>query len=154
MARKKNREPERDQAPVAAPEAEAQTPAKDEKQDVSKTDAVKQALTKLGNRAKPKAIQAYVKDTFGLEMSASYVSNIKSTLGKKKGKGKRGRPKKAAPMNGKPTVAEVREPRVKPAARKGMGLADIALDDIQTVKDLAKRLGIKSLKALVDLVAK
>ncbi len=152
MARKKKQEPAEQQVPLAAPEAEVQTPAKVEKNGVSKTDAVKQALATLGKKAKPKEIQTYIKDTFGLEMSTGYVSNLKTTLGKK-GKGKRGSPRKAAPLNGKP-AAKKAKPKAKAGVPKSMGTAGIALEDIQTVKDLLGRLGAKSLQNLISLVEK
>lgn len=50
------------------------------KKDVSKVNAVRQALSKLGNDATPTEIQGFVKKTHGLDMTAAHVSNCKSTI--------------------------------------------------------------------------
>src|SRR5579884_2175963 len=55
---------------------------------MSKTDAVRQALSKLGKKATPTAIHDHVLNEFGIEIGLGHISNIKSTLKSKKGKRK------------------------------------------------------------------
>ena len=61
---------------------------------ITKTEAVKEALEKLGADAKPKAVVEHVKQEHGLDISSQLVSNYKATKGKKVGK--RGRPRKVS----------------------------------------------------------
>ncbi len=113
-------------------------PAEARKESVSKTDAVKQALAKLGKKAKPAAIHDFVASEFGLEIGLGHISNIKSTL------------KKTRKRTAKPEpVAAVTHANGKPARETGVSLADI-----EATKQLAERVGVKQLHALIDLVAK
>src|SRR3954453_21014814 len=55
---------------------------------ISKGEAVRRALAELGQDAKPAAIQPYVKDKFGLDMTPEHITTCKGTILKQGGKGK------------------------------------------------------------------
>jgi hypothetical protein len=138
------------QAAVAAPEAKAGTTAKGRGKNLSKTDAVRRALAKLGKKAMPKAIHDFVLTEFGMDINLSHVSNIKSTLKSNKGKAK-----KAMVHDGTPT-AHAEKTEVKAVAHAGNGMKGVGIDlsDLQAVKALAQRIGTGNLHALIDLLAK
>jgi hypothetical protein len=52
----------------------------------NKAEAIRRALAKLGNKAKPAEIQGFIKTNFGIEMNTPLISVYKSKLVKKKGK--------------------------------------------------------------------
>ena len=108
--------------------------------DISKVDAVRKALEELGKKAKPGAIQEYVKEKFGLEMSMSHVSNCKTVLRKKR------RKKNAAEPAPDTAVAPV---KTAPARASG---AAVSLTDIAAVKDLVGRVGEENLKSLIGVL--
>jgi hypothetical protein len=109
---------------------------------LTKMDAVKQAQAKLGKKAMPLAIQKFVKDELGVEISTAVVSAYKKVIAKKA----RAKPKaKPAPV----AAAAARE--TAPAAAKPGG---IPLKDILTVKELVGRLGAGSLHTLIDAFAR
>jgi hypothetical protein len=111
--------------------------------EVSKMDAVRSALETQGKRAKPKAIVAFVKDRYGMDLSLNLVNNYKHHLVKKGvGKGRRGRRPKA----------EQAATASTPAAKRGNGGA-ISLRDIDAVKQLTDRVGAESLHSLIDMLA-
>jgi hypothetical protein len=108
----------------------------------TKREAVERALASLGRDAKPKRIQVFVKERFGIDMSPDHISNYKSDIRRRKGKkrkGKGGRPA-AAP------TAPAAGPRTAPGA--------IPLADIDLAKGLVERLGAKRLHALIDVLAR
>jgi hypothetical protein len=94
---------------------------------LSKTDALQQVLDKLGLQAKPSQVRNFVKKQFGLEISLSHVSNIRSGLTR----------------------------RVPAASRNGQARGEngISLEDILAVKSLVQRIGAENLHALVNLVS-
>ena len=53
----------------------------------TKKDAVRRALTELGNNAMPVAIQGWIKDNLGIEMTAGHVSTTKGEILRKAGRG-------------------------------------------------------------------
>ena len=73
---------------------------KKSKDGISKMEAVRQAIAKLGKEAKPPEILTFVKENFGVVMSYDMASNYKGTAIKQMGGKKRGR--KPGP---KPAVA-------------------------------------------------
>jgi hypothetical protein len=64
-------------------------PKKTTEGEVSKLDAVRRALTDLGNDAKPKQIGEFAKSTFGLDISGSLINNYKHFLLKGDGRQRR-----------------------------------------------------------------
>ena len=81
---------------------------------LTKIEAVRQALAKLGKNAKPLELQGYIKKEFGIEMTADHVSTSKGDiLRKKAAKGKskskaKAAPKAAAPVRGEACCSEAR----------------------------------------------
>lgn len=111
------------------------------KESITKTEAVRQAFTKLGQGASADTVIPFVKETFGHALSRSHFFNIKTTLSKKEKR--RGRPKKIQTETTAPTTSAA--PKVRLA---------INLADIQTIKHLAERYGPQSIHSLIELVGK
>ena len=119
---------------------------------MSKMEAVRQAISKLGADAGRTQIQSFVKEKFGIEMSADHISNYKGEILKKAAGGAKPATKKPlAPTRGASIVAAT-----KPAGStsNAKAAAGIGLQDIQAVKDLVGRVGPEHLKGLVDILAK
>jgi hypothetical protein len=162
-------------APAAAPAPSAAAPAK--ANGVTKIEAVRRALDKLGVGAKPGAILEYVKKTFGVDMTRDHAKTCKGKiLRERKGKAKPA-PKptapaaavtKAAAPKPKPKAKPKKKTKAKPAPKKPAPKAaaprpaaavrsngtTIHLPDIEAVKGLLGRVGAAQLKGLVDLLAK
>jgi hypothetical protein len=110
---------------------------------ITKIEAVRRALSKLGKDASRPDIQKFVKDNYGHQMTLDHISNCKGELRKRKG------PAKTAvahhPAAAKP---ETKKPTTRPQAH------GISLTDIETVKGLVGRVGANSLKKLIDVMAR
>jgi hypothetical protein len=123
---------------------------------LTKREGVRRALADLGKDAKPLRIKDYVKDKFGIDISASVVSFYKKDLKKRKkgaSKAKAAPAKtspKAAPKTAVKKATAKLQKRTAPAARAN----GIGLDDVRTVKALVGRVGADNLRKLIDLVAK
>jgi hypothetical protein len=104
----------------------------------NKTEAVRRALAKLGNKAMPAEIQEFIKTNFGVEMTTQVISVYKSKLVKKKGKPGR-KPKEAGAVG---------EAAPKPAAHGG-----VSFKDMRTVKEISNRLGPARMREFVALMA-
>jgi hypothetical protein len=119
----------------------------------TKMDAVKRALAKLGRKAKPTQIRAWVKAQFGMDLSNDLISTYKGEiLHKKGGKGKK---KPAAKQEQEKTTskpAPVAKEALRPAA--GKATAAISLDDLRVVKGLLARVGADGLKGAIDLLSR
>jgi hypothetical protein len=107
---------------------------------VSKTEAVKRALDRLGPDAKPLDIQEHIKKRFGLVLPTSLISNYKFTLAKREGGQSRLIPR---------AKAETPEP-----AATGGSAAEITLEDIRAVKALADKIGAEKVRALAQVLGK
>jgi hypothetical protein len=117
--------------------------AKKSKDGISKMEAVRQAIAKLGKEAKPPEILSFVKENYGVVMSYDMASNYKGTAIKQMGGKKRGR--KPGP---KPAVAAA-----VPTAN-GHVSGGISLEDITAVKALADRLGAEKVWQLAKVLAR
>jgi len=117
---------------------------KKSKDGISKMEAVRQAIAKLGKDAKPPEILSFVKENFGVEMSYDMASTYKSTALKEK-KGKKRGPKPGP----KPAVAAAAVPTAN-----GHANGSISLEDITAVKSLADRLGADKVWQLAKVLAK
>ena len=106
---------------------------------ITKTEAVKRSLAKLGKGAMPKALQADVKKRFGLDVTPDYAGKIKTEV-----LGKGGGTKKAT------EPAPHQSPQV---ARNGKA-PSVLLADILTIKDLVQRVGAKHLRTLIDAMSR
>jgi hypothetical protein len=104
----------------------------------NKTEAVRRALAKLGNKAMPTAIRGFIKTNFGVEMTAQAISVYKYKLVKEKGK--LGRKPKEDGWNG--------EPAPKPSMHEA-----VTFKDMRTVKEIRNRLGPARMRELVALMA-
>src|SRR5262245_3546852 len=110
---------------------------------MSKQEAVRRALEAMGKDAKPSAMQPFIKEKFGIDMTTDHISTAKGEiLRRKKGK------KEPGP---KPQAAQPARAAPKPAGKAANG---ISLQDIQAVQGLVGRLGANQLKGLIDLLAR
>jgi hypothetical protein len=110
---------------------------------ITKIEAVKQALSKLGKDASRPDIQKFVKDNYGHQMTLDHISNCKGEIQKKKGHLKGAVTKHVATPKSEP-----KKPTTRPQAH------GISLTDIETVKNLVERVGANSLKKLIDVMAR
>jgi hypothetical protein len=150
MAEKKN-------TPAADPTTPSNGGAGKPQAGLTKMEAVRQALAQLGRDAKPRVIQPYVKERFGVEMTTDHISTYKKEIARKAAKGK-AKPRVTAKEKPGPVAAAApRETAPKPpAATKPTvgGKSGIPLGDILTVKELVGRLGAGPLHTLIDAFAR
>lgn len=123
--------------------------AKDSK--ISKKEAVRRTLEKVGKDVKVGDALAHVKSEFGLEISPAHFFNIKSTL---KGGGRRGRKRGRPGRPRKDAAAATAAAPVAATPRSNGVVGSIGLGDIQTVKALADRYGSENLHQLIKVIAK
>jgi hypothetical protein len=114
---------------------------------VSKMEAVRLALAE--GKSSPKDGAAYIKATFGIDMSPNFFSSYKSKLGlgagkRRKKRGRKAKAKAVAPLE----VAVAAAPRPKAPPRD----TAITLDVIRQVKELVDRHGAETLKKVVGLL--
>jgi hypothetical protein len=112
---------------------------------ISKQEAVRRALSKLGKKAKPKAIQAWIKDHLHLDMTTDHISTTKSQLLKAQKKSASSKPAASAAP---PASVVAALPEVKPASEKG-----VAMEDILTLKELLQRVGAGPLRTLIAVLS-
>jgi hypothetical protein len=110
---------------------------------ITKIEAVRQALGKLGKDASRPEIQKFIKNNFRLDITPDHISNCKAELRKRKGPAKKAVSQQPA--------AQKHEPK-KPAS--GPKADGISLTDIDTVKDLVERVGAGSLRKLIDVMSR
>src|SRR5689334_20999925 len=104
----------------------------------NKAEAIRRALAKLGNEAKPLDIQDFIKRNFDVEMTTNAISVYKYKLVKNKGK-----------LGRKPrVVGATAEPAPKPAMHEA-----VSFKDMRTVKEIRNRLGPARMRELVALMA-
>lgn len=111
---------------------------------ISKMEAVRRALAD-GKDTAGTALP-FIKEQFGLEMTANHFNTYKSTIKGAKGK-KRGRKPGRKSMDAAVVVTAVTE--VAPVIQRH---GTIGLGDIQQLKDLVSRYGEGTIKQLVELV--
>jgi hypothetical protein len=108
---------------------------------LNKMECVRQALAELGDGAKGKDIQGFLKGRFGLDMGSNMISAYRSSI-LKKAAGQSG----LIPRQGNGAATTVR--KAEPA--KG----GISLEDLRAIKELADRLGVEQVRALAGLFAR
>ena len=113
---------------------------------ITKMEAVRRALKKMGREAKPADMQPYIKDTFGIEMTTDHISTYKGTILNKQAKKPAAAVTQAAPAR-KTQAPAPRTPAPTEAADS------ILLDDVLTVKALLDRVGADRLRKLIDGLA-
>jgi hypothetical protein len=138
-----------DKSTPAAPTGPAKAP--------NKMEAVRLALTALGNDAKPGDIVDYVQKTFNITMTKDHVSANKGKItaqsgGKKKGKRRGKRKAKAKAVRAAAPAAA--PPAATAARRAAEDTSGIALDDIETIKTVLGRVAAADLKKLIDVMAR
>ena len=116
----------------------------------NKMDAVRRAMGTLGRNAKPAAIRDHAKNQFGMDLSADLISTYKGEINrKKKGKSK----KKGAKKSQAPTAAAAPAKQAPRSPARSAGAA-ISLEDMRLVKDLVARVGVDSLKGVIELLSR
>jgi hypothetical protein len=112
---------------------------------ITKTDAVRQALSTLGKDASRADIQKFVKDKHGYQMTPDQISTYKWEIQRKKG-----HTKKAVAVQPAAKKPEPKSPTPAPAPKSN----GISLEDIETVKDLVERVGADTLRQLIGVLAR
>jgi hypothetical protein len=115
---------------------------------ISKMDAVRQALRQLGGDAKPVQIHGFIKDKFGIEMTLDHISNYKSDIRKKRGKGKKAGHKPAA------TAAAPKATAPKAAGGNGRRRANLSVQEVDTLRRLLREVDPGSLKGMIDVLSR
>jgi hypothetical protein len=148
--------------PEAQPAAAAPAPARGTKnggqaavkpqpvegEKITKKEAVRRALAALGKKAKPTAIQGWIKDTLHIDMTTAHISTTKGDLLRKAKKPPAKKPVASPQPRGQAAPAP---PRVKAANGKG---STVEMADILKLKDLVRRVGAAHLRTLIDLMSK
>jgi hypothetical protein len=121
-------------------------------EQITKMEAVRRALDHFGRDAKPAQMKGWIKDNFGVEMTADHISTAKGDILRKKkaGKGtgaKRPAAQGAAAREGAGDQKVVVPQKPAPVGGKEAG---IPLDDILYVKGLVGRFGPDQLHTLID----
>jgi hypothetical protein len=133
---------------TAAPTAPTNGGAARPPASLTKIDAVRQAQAALGRKAKPLAIQKYVKDELGVDISTSVISTYKREIARRAKKSKGGAKARPAPVA---SVAARETTQKAPAVKKPTAESGgISLKDILVVKELVGRLGAGPLHTLID----
>jgi hypothetical protein len=114
------------------------------KNKITKTEAVRRSLQKLGPDATPTEVQKDVKKRFGIDMTTDHISTTKSQLRKEASKNK--------PAQKQEETKPVAAPPAK-AASNGKGTA-VEMQDVLTLKDLVRRVGAAHLKTLIDVMSR
>jgi hypothetical protein len=74
--------------PAAAPTTPSNGGAAKPQPRLTKMEAVRQAIARLGWEAKPRQIHKHIRRRFGVEMTADHISTYKGDLARKAGRGK------------------------------------------------------------------
>ena len=132
------------------------TAAKEGKKAISKLEAVRRSLEKLGVEASNGEIQADVLKRFGFEMTTNHVSTCKGDILRKA----KSEAEAVAPSpkehSAKPTVRHEKPttPAAKTAPTSSGKRTTVELDDILAVKEMVKRMGSGNLKTLIEALEK
>jgi len=111
--------------------------AKKDDGKTSKADMVRDAIDRLGWKAGIDEYQAYIKQTYGVDMSKPHISQTKSNERKRRGvRGRRrkgGRPPAAAASTGNARVADI-------------------LSFVETVREWETKIGAQGIREVVKTV--
>ena len=111
-------------------------PARSRGPAISKMDAVRSALKKLGRKAKPQDIQSFIKSEFNVDMEPTLISNYKSHLLRKARKRRLKMHRQAA------------------AAAPPPATGGFSLGDIQAVRQVIEQIGADKVQELVAVLGK
>lgn len=104
----------------------------------SKAQAVRDAMAAKGNKAKPGVLSAYLKETFGLEMTNDLISSYRSMIRKREREGVK-----------KPSRKSASEaPRPAPAVDN----KNMSIDEVRILIGLVKRLGKARVTDMIELL--
>jgi hypothetical protein len=103
---------------------------------ISKMDAVRGALKKLGRKAKPQDIQAFIRSEFHVAMEPMLISNYKSHLIRKAHRRRMKMRRQAAAVAHAPVIGA------------------FSLGDIQAVKQVVRQIGAEKVQELAAVLAK
>jgi hypothetical protein len=129
---------------------------------ISGVEAIRRAREELGPKATRSRIQSLVKERYGLDLTAKYVTDTVSKL-RSRGKKKKKKAKPAAAAAAaapRPAVAKQATqkkpapPPARPVSQASKGGASVLLGDLQEVQSLLKRVGPTQLRAMIDLLIK
>ena len=132
---------------------------------ITKLEAVRQALAKLGNDALPSQMQPYIKKTFGIDMTTDHISTSKGDIARKARETaevaqqaaarKLAAPKpQATPKPQAAAASSALAPKARAASGNGSVDGNILLEDVFTTKELLDRVGPEKLRTLIDGLAK
>jgi hypothetical protein len=110
------------------PQDKAKASKQSNAEGLSKMEAVRRALGRLGSDAKPLAMKKYIHDAFGIDMDPNMISSYKSSVNKR-----------LAGQSG-----------LMRRGRHGAG-GSFSLQDVQAVKQLTERLGADKVRELAEL---
>jgi hypothetical protein len=120
---------------------------------VTKLEAVRQALESLGVSAKPRTLDEYIRQRFGIVIPHNMISSYKCVL-KAQAKSRR-RPKLRSRVGEPQAASGPARPPVTPlelqVAKSLSG--DVTLEDLEFIKGLARRLGRAKLQQLVEVLS-
>jgi hypothetical protein len=128
----------------AAPSATTEPAKPTGKSTITKKEAVRRSLQKLGADAATADIQADIKKRFGFEMTTNHISTTKGEL------------RKQASKNAAAVQAEETKPAAAQTAKRaasGKGPA-VAMQDVLTLKELVGRVGADHLKILIEVMSR
>jgi hypothetical protein len=107
---------------------------------------VRRALSQLGKKAKPKAIQGWIKDNLHLDMTTAHISTTKGQLLRKT-------KKKLVTTKGAASQAPLQEAPTRAAVEVDQGTG-VLLEDILTLRELLQRVGPEPLRTLIDVLSR
>jgi hypothetical protein len=136
------------------PATGAQANAKPPEPPISKLEAVRRTMKKLGDSATPSEMKPYIKAKFGHDMTTDHISTSKGDILRKArqaaeaaqltASGRKPAAAAAAPSSAKTAAA--------PTSAKAADGA-ILLEDVLIAKDLLDRVGVDNLRTLIDGLA-
>jgi hypothetical protein len=133
-----------------------------------KAEAVRRAITALGEEATRADLQGYILQTFGFKMSLNHISKCKAKLAMRAAKATPPAGSQAAATKSAAASAASRKPaaprslpaqsapawHIRTAGGNGLSAGSISLEDVLTAKILIDRVGAGPLKTLIDGLAK
>jgi hypothetical protein len=108
---------------------------------ITKQEAVERALKEKGWDAKPVDLKPFIKERYGLDMTAEHITTCKSKARQK------------APAKKSPAPNAAVQPAPQPAKSRA-GNSGFSLEDLQAVKGLIGKFGAAPLRTLIDLLTK
>src|SRR5262245_47965609 len=114
---------------------------------ITKKEAVRRSLKRLGQDAKPAAIQADIRERFGLDMTPGHITTTKGELRREAAKGKTAPRKAGRPPRAKREAAPAKADATRPAPAAAAGPVAtsnsqgpaVLLEDILALKGLVQR---------------